>query len=300
MTEHRDPDRLVHAFILEGEEQLQDRVYDAVRAEIDRHRQRAVIGPWRVPTLNKLVPIALGAAAVVAVILVGPRFLPATTGPGGLPTPSPTASASPTGDPAAGLQAGDTFEIVWPEIAADAPRITVTIPAPGWRPMDPGSGLLIKGDETDNLPEAALISFSESPGTSFYVYGNPCRYSSTTPDTPAATVDAIATALAAQASRDATEPVDVTVDGHPGKLVTLHVPADADFSTCEGGEFATFGTQSDDFARYHQGPTQIDDIWIIDVDGAIVILDFMYRPDTSADLIAEMRSMAESATFALP
>ena len=63
---------------------------------------------------------------------------------------------------------------------------------------------------------------------------------------------------------------------------------------------ASFGTEADDLARYHQGPGQIDELWIIDVDGAVVILDAMYRPDTSAELIAEMRSIAESATFELP
>lgn len=303
MTEHRDPDRLVHAFLLEGEERLQDRVYDAVRAEIDHKRQRAVIGSWRLPTMNRFLPIGIAAAALIVVILVGSRFLPAPAGSGGpgrTPTATPTASPTPTGTQAAGLQAGDAFEFDWPELAADAPRITVTIPSAGWRETDPGSAILMKGDEANNLPEAALITFSEAPGTSFYVYGDPCRYASTTPETPATTVDEIAAALAAQASRAATAPVDVTLGGHAGKMLTLHVPLDSDSATCEGEEFASFGTQIDDFARYHQGPGQIDDFWIVDVDGAIVILDFMYRPDTSAELIAEMRAMAESATFALP
>jgi len=37
MTTPRDPDRLIHAFLREGAEQLDDQVYDAVRADID-HR----------------------------------------------------------------------------------------------------------------------------------------------------------------------------------------------------------------------------------------------------------------------
>ena len=41
MTASRDPDRLIHDFLFEGEEQLQDQVYDAVRAEIEQKRQRA-------------------------------------------------------------------------------------------------------------------------------------------------------------------------------------------------------------------------------------------------------------------
>src|SRR3954462_13881240 len=103
MTARRDRDRLIDAFLQEGAEQLHDQVYDAVRTNIDHTRQRAVIGPWRLPTLNKLVPIALGAAVVVAVLVVGARLLPAAPGGtvGGAPTAIPTAAPTiaPTAAP---------------------------------------------------------------------------------------------------------------------------------------------------------------------------------------------------------
>jgi hypothetical protein len=84
MTTPRDPDRLIRAFLEEGSERLVDQVYDAVRAEIDTKRQRVVIGPWRMPAVNKLVPIGLGAVAVVAVLVVGgQRFRPGEPGGGG-------------------------------------------------------------------------------------------------------------------------------------------------------------------------------------------------------------------------
>ena len=76
MNARRDPDRLIHDFLMEGQTELADQVYDAVRASIEQKRQRVVIGPWRLPTMNKLVPIALGTAAVVAVLLVGSQLLP--------------------------------------------------------------------------------------------------------------------------------------------------------------------------------------------------------------------------------
>ena len=75
MTASRDPDRMIHAFLREDAGQLDDQVYDAVRAEIEQKRQRVVIGPWRVPTMSKLLPIGLGAAAVIAVLLLGSRFI---------------------------------------------------------------------------------------------------------------------------------------------------------------------------------------------------------------------------------
>jgi hypothetical protein len=98
MTASRDPDRLIHAFLFEGEEQLHDQIYDAVRAEIEQKRQRAVIGPWRLPTMNKLVPIGLGGAAVVVALVIGIQLLgpAARSGVGGSPSAEPTATRSST------------------------------------------------------------------------------------------------------------------------------------------------------------------------------------------------------------
>jgi hypothetical protein len=98
MNERRDPDRLIHRFLIEGSEQLHDQVYDAVRAQIEGQRQRVVIGPWRMPDMNKFAPIGLGIAAVAVVLVVGTQLLgpAAPGGVGGGPSPEPTASPSPT------------------------------------------------------------------------------------------------------------------------------------------------------------------------------------------------------------
>ena len=97
MSAQRDPERLIHAFLMEGRTELADPVYDAVRAAIEQQRQRVVIGPWRMPTMNKLVPIGLGAAAVVVALVLGSQLL-GSPAPGGVgaPSPSPTATPSPT------------------------------------------------------------------------------------------------------------------------------------------------------------------------------------------------------------
>ena len=96
MTTQRDPDRLIHAFLLDGAEQLQDQVYDVVRAEIDQKRQRVVIGPWRVPEVNKLLTIGVGAAAVIAVLFLGSRFIGSPTSNVGAPASQPPRSAAPS------------------------------------------------------------------------------------------------------------------------------------------------------------------------------------------------------------
>jgi hypothetical protein len=97
MTAYRHPDRLIRAFIREGDEELQDQVYDAVRAAIERKRQWAVIGPWRTPSMSKFVTIGLGAAAVVILLFVGVQLSRSGgSGLGGAPADSPDPTRSPT------------------------------------------------------------------------------------------------------------------------------------------------------------------------------------------------------------
>jgi len=309
MTASRDPDRLIRTFILEGEDELHDQVYDAVRAAIEHKQQRVVIGPWRMPIMNKILGYGLAAAAVVAVVLIGAQLLGSPGGGlGGEPSVEPTVEPTPTVEPSVAepTSSADAFLPEGPFLvqdegaSADAPRITVTISAPGWTSL-PDFGGLTKGPITDGPSQAAVLLWAWPVGTGFDVYGDPCLWKSTTPDTPATTVDEIAAALAAQGSRDASDPVDVTVGGHTGKKITLHVPNDAVFGDCDGGSFASYGVAGNpDPNRTHQGPGQVDEIWILNVNTAIAIIHVMYGPETPAELIEEMRTIVESATFEAP
>jgi hypothetical protein len=137
-------------------------------------------------------------------------------------------------------------------------------------------------------------------GRSVAVVRDPCAWESTRPDDPAASLDELVAALSTQASRDATPPVDVTVGGHPGKMLTLHVPEDAEFTDCDGGEFRTLVEVQTDDARFHQGPGQIDEVWVVDVDGTLIFIDAGYFADTPAEDVEEMRAIVESATFEVP
>jgi hypothetical protein len=96
MTEHHDLDRQLNAFLLDGPTSLPDSSFDAVRDRTEQTRQRVVLGPWRVPTLNKLVPIGLGTAALVVALLLGSRFIGSPSSNVGGPASQPPASAAPT------------------------------------------------------------------------------------------------------------------------------------------------------------------------------------------------------------
>ncbi len=231
------------------------------------------------------------AMSVVATIVGGiptycadPTICSVPDRPAAAATPAPSAAAD------AGLPLGSSHVLV----SDGGVEVTVTIPAPGWQGESKG-GILVKNDNVDAPDGAGMIVF---PDDDLFVYGDPCRWASTTPTTPVTTADAVVTALAAQASRDASAPVDVTLGGYTGKRITLHVPDDADFSTCDQGFFGSWGVASEPTpARYHQDPGQIDEVWALDVDGQLVVIDTTYYAGTPAEHVAEIRAIVESATF---
>lgn len=209
-----------------------------------------------------------------------PTTAPPTTA---VTEPTPT-STPPTTAPAATRVVSEPNDGV--------PGITATTPPSGWT-LETDLGGVFKADVADT----GVLLWSFPAGTEFSVPADPCRSDSTMPFTPATTPDEIGSALAAQTARYVSAPVAVTIDGYAGLSLTLHVPGDAVFADCESTTFLMYATGDDPGARTHQGPGQVDELWILDVDGSVVIIDAMYRPDTPAVVIEELRSIARSATF---
>ena len=249
--------------------------------------------------MNRYLKIGLAAAAVVVIAVVGFQFLgnSDTGSPGASESAEPSATATPRPSPTPtapeqsyGPLSEGPFRLVYEQLFGV--RTTVTIPAPDWHGL-----LTYTGVEKNGMagpPQGAgLVVF----GGDMSVYGDPCAWESTRPDDPVASLDEVVAALSAQTSRDATPPVDVTVGGYPGKMLTLQVPEDAVFTDCDGGEFRTLIEVGTDGARFHQGPGQIDEVWVVDVDGTLVFFDAGYFAATPAEDVEQMRAMVESATF---
>lgn len=306
MSTDRDTTRVVRSWLEDGVTQLPDHVLDGVLDALPATRQRRATW-WparRIPTMNTTLKFGLGAIVVAVAVLLGINYLGTSNvgGPGvdsATPTPEPTPTATPvptpTPSPVGLLPEG-------PHVLTDAEGldgmstlpVTVTIPAPNWY-GEPGDGVLIKNDNSDAPDGAGMIVFFGD----LFVYGDPCRWSGTRPDTPATTVDELVAALAAQASRDASEPVDITVDGYAGKSITLHVPEDAVFSTCDRATFGSWGVPGTDPApfRYHQDPGQIDVLSILDVGGALAVIDYAYYEGTPPEVVDELEAMVDSINF---
>jgi hypothetical protein len=256
----------------------------------------------------------MGVGAALAVLLVGCSVLgPPSDGVASTPSPSDrtatpelTASPEPT-DPtesstpvAGGLPLGQ--HVVTKEIGTGV-DITVAIPAPGWD-GEPNGGHLCWTPvaECAGPPDGAgLIAFNDRE---YYVYGDPCRWSTTRPSGASTTADVLVAWLANQASREASAPENITLDGYTGKKITLQMADDldlayrnGDFTDCDDGKFALFGVAGEDPARWSQGPGQIEEVWAVDVGDAIAVLIGSYYEDTPQVAVDQMRTILGSMTF---
>lgn len=269
--------------------------------------------------MNKMLGFGLAAAAVVAAVFIGAQLLGSPSdgfgGPGEEPTPSPEASVvepTPDAPPSSSAWTGIPEGLFVVTGTDDPVQVAVNIAAPGWGRQEPFDAV-DKDDDGLDAPEhvgAALLAWGWPAGTGINVYGDPCQWRTTIPEAPATTPDEIAAAFAAQALTEATAPEDVTVGGYDGKAITLRVPMSFDlpgatreekFADCDNDLYGFYGVDGEaEPARNAQGAGQIDELWILDVDGAVVILDAAYSPATPAELVDELRTLAESATFELP
>jgi hypothetical protein len=183
-------------------------------------------------------------------------------------------------------------------LSLDVP-IYATIPAAGWSLNH--DGILVK-DGNCCAPDGAFVlgTWSGEP----LVPSDPCHWASTMPGTPATTLEEIVAALANQATRDASASVDLTVDGHPGKSIRLHVPGDIAFSDangftdCDEGKFCTLSTgEPGECSMWYHGPDEFSELWVVDKDGEFVFVTGNSYPETPAEVIEEVQAFLGSMTF---
>jgi hypothetical protein len=99
-TSNRNVDRVIRSWLHEDRHEDVSRVAGAVLDLLDTTPQRR--SPWwparRIPFMNKIVSLGLGAAAVVVALVIGAQVLgpPAPAGVGGAPSASPSITPAPT------------------------------------------------------------------------------------------------------------------------------------------------------------------------------------------------------------
>jgi hypothetical protein len=297
MTVSRDPDRIIRAFIDEGLTELPDRVYDAVRSDIDRTRQRVVIGPWRTPSMNSFAKILIAAAAVVVVAIVGINLLPRPGGNvGGSPTtPSPrpstttTPSATPSPTPVAvfppagPLEMGKrhTFEL-------EGKRFTLTVPTADWE----SNGEFGIAKTQGMTPEGAGFIFWKYDANG--VFSNPCAQIKAPVVGPKA-ADMAAAITTIPGIEVVTAPTAVTVGGKPAQFVAIKIRDDI---ACEPNRFYLwYDSAHEDQARYATEKGQTIRTWITEVDGKRIQMDGETYVGVGPDTEQEVQSVIDSIQF---
>ncbi len=298
MTAPRDADRLIQTFLSEGETDLPDRAFEAVRRDIHRTHQRVVLGPWREPDMSTVARVAIAAAAVVAIGLAWINFgPPQRDGVGALPKPSATAAPTPSPSPQA-LPTAGAIEPgrYWLNAGGDPsanpwPRIAVTLPA-GWTA---DGDLLLKNyaqdlnpgelDASDAGAGPALVAWQMS-GT----FVDPCTNHTLVKPTPGPGIDALADAFAHQPGTTAGPPTAVTVDGYSGKFVELTVTAD--IIKCRDNFW--IWASPDGNSRWVQGTNEMNRMYILDVEGRRFTFNARIPARTTAADRAELEAIIAS------
>jgi len=223
-----------------------------------------------------------------------------------VPSPSKQATLAPTatpGETAAGIPLltdgritpGTYFYVPYSchaprdcsdnEPAPGAPGIEVTVPASGW---EAATEFLAIWPTLGGSQTAALIMGWTN--TEVGLNSEPCSQTShqVTDIDVGPTVDDFVDAVVAHPKLDVTEPIDVQLGGSSGRFFTLTTPADQ--SACE--EWRPW-----DPGFYAQGPSNIWDVWVMDVDGFRLLIVADYFPHTSESIRTQLRQMVESIRF---
>ena len=250
MTAPRSFDDRLDAFLEEGQRDLPDRTFDAVRRDIHTTRQRVVIGPWKEPTMSTITRLAIAAAIGTAVVLAWASW----PGRNEIAAPTPTPQSVPAFLP---LDAGGRYTFAWGDaMGADGeagPDVTITIPSTGW-----ASYAQLAADKNYGTG-------SSEAGASFvlgkivYRYEDPCTHQAALTPTPGPGVDDIIEALSGQPGLRTGTPEDVTIDGYSGKSLELTVVTD--ITACVDGEFYPWND------KFVQGNNEVLRVYALDVDG---------------------------------
>jgi hypothetical protein len=326
MSTDRDTTRIVRSWLEEGATALPDRILDAVLDQVPSTSQRRPL--WtarRFNEMNNALKLAIAAAAVVVVAIIGVNLLPRNGGIGGTgpspspvatpattptpaptqvpPSPTPAASGLSTGFPEAPLKAGTYTLVPFTEgechdppqpgctetHRGDSLGVTVTIPA-GW--FGAGQWIVLDSDMGNGSPGGAGVAFERGA----WLLTDPCVEKETGNWTPVGpTVADFVDAVAKHPILDTTKPIDVKLDGYSGKYFDLQVPADISTDAKYNPECPYYRPWEPGI--YAQGASQRWHVWVVDVDGTRVVVQTSDFAATSAAHRAELRAIVDSITF---
>lgn len=256
--------------------------------------------------MNPLFKIGVAAAAVLVIAVIGWNLLPGPTGPGGVPspTPSPTQtqpSASPTGPLA--LREGQLTGGRYRFLDSPGPTVLADVPS-GWYGVPDWA---VVGPQTQDPPTGVAVAMLLPDG----LHSDPCNWdpndSGSLPqpgdiEVGPAAIDLVE-ALQASTAYTTTTPSPVTFGDYEGWEIEIQLPADLKLATCDKDDegiprYFVFGGEGG--GLYAQGNGTDRDRWhlfVVDVDGARVLVNVLSYPDTPAADLEAAQAIVDSLEF---
>lgn len=269
--------------------------------------------------MSRICGLIVSASVVLTACTSGPSAIPSLTAtrspaatrlpttapaPTGVPAGTPVAAASPTDTVANPCEVDEDFGEL-PALATCStsfiddeptpPLAQYTIPAAGWRAFN-GAFKDVEADDGSQRVGAPFVTI-----TNLTIDACDDQRPADPPIGPS--VDDLATGLAALPPFEVTSPpTDVTAFGYAGKHLEIRVPLDHPsegferFTGCGDHLLKSWiapGHVSFAFNGY-TAPGDTEEFWILDVDGARLVVAALTSANASAELVAERQAILDS------
>lgn len=284
MSTDRETTRIVRTWLEEGVTTLPERVLDNVLDQLPAtHQRRSWWPPRRSPQMSRLMLTTTAAAAVLVAVILGYNLIPDTGGVGAQPTPPPTPSPSASASPRL-LSTADGGDLSPGSYILRGFPVGISFEVPAaWvscslSPVEQGICYTPTGDP----PTALGFLIVDN------VVADPCSADEEGLDPPVGrSVDDLVTAISGLDGFKATAPLDVVVDGHPGKEFTVTAPNDP------GCALKTWATSN---RTNGVAPGEVNLLRILDVNGTRVMISGAYHPSSpaAAEGLAALRQVMAS------
>ncbi len=254
---------------------------------------KELIATARAPVASATPASSLGVLASDTAIAQAAPDAASASGP---PARDPTARPYPT-FVGVRVRAGTTHLIPAPT----AVEVTVNLPM-GWEAAGPSMYL--------KRASAGPVGLSIGAYSIQHVNTFPCRRASPayTDTAYPQTAAGLALALSAFWGQDpdqvpffsnstiapiSSRPRPTAIGGHPAWYVDVLIPSVLDFSQCDADQLVLWES-ADGSVRYGLGPGEIDRLWVVDMDGAPVVIDATLPLLASRSDAAELQAVIDS------
>lgn len=244
--------------------------------------------------MNLYAKLAIGAAAALAVVVLGARLLPSSeVNPGGSgtissPEPTPTLAPSVVPSPPTLPRSGAIEPGTYLVTSYTETPFWITIPD-GWTVE---LGMIATGDFY-NTRTAVLLR----PWVVTHVYADACQWRGALQPVGPTKADLVA-ALTAQTGREATGPEEVTLGGLEATRFVLSVPTAFDASGCDDGYLRPWpNTGGSEGVGPPMFSGSITTVYVVETDGkATAIQAARYETSPPGDVV-KLEALLDSITF---